>query len=620
MLPRFTLLALCLGLYLVSGPVVFAAPQPALTVYGEAPKYAPGFQHLDYVDPNAPKGGSLRRSSLDAGPFDHLIPYIDKGTGVRTVDGWLYSPLAYRSFDEPYTVYGLVARQMELAQDRSWLRFYLNPAARFDDGTPITAEDVRYTFELLTTQGSIRYRLQFADVAEVLVESPTQVRFVFKTRENRTLPLDLATLPVLPEHWWRSRDFANGGGFEPPLGSGPYRVSRVDAGRTVHFERVKDWWGKDLPINRGLYNFDQLSIEFFSDVSVSQQVLKAGAYDYNREFSATAFTIGYDGAALQDGRLLREHLAPGAAENSQGFVFNLQKPMFQDRRVRQAIAMLWDFEWSNRQMMRSMYLRQHSFFSHTELAASQLPDAQELKILEPLRGKIPDEVFTQVFQAPKTDGSGNIRRQQLQALKLLEEAGWKPKGDQLVNAQGEPLRFTFLNGQKGFERLLLPFKRNLAQIGIGFDIRQVDTAQYTSRVRSRDYDMIVNIYPVSQAPGGELFNYFGGASAADPGSNNFMALNDPAVDALLAGLMQADNRESMLHHARALDRVLQWGYYWIPNYYPPGISTVWWNRFGRPKVAPLYDVGLETWWEISPNSLTRTQMQQHTGDYSHVGL
>ncbi|MGY4817892.1 extracellular solute-binding protein [Pseudomonas chlororaphis subsp. piscium] len=607
-------------LCLLLSPSLLAAVQPSLTVYGEAPKYPAGFQHFDYVNPDAPKGGSLRRSSLESGPFDHLIPYIDKGTGVADIDGWLYAPLAYRSKDEPYTVYGLVAEGLELAADRSWLRFYLNPRARFDDGSPITAEDVRYTFELLMTQGSFKYRQQFADVAEVRVESSTQVRFVFKNTESRTLPLDLASLPVLPEHWWRGRNFADGGGFEAPLGSGPYRVSAVDAGRSVDFERVKDWWGQDLPVVRGRYNFDRLRVEFFADTDVSRQILKAGGYDYNREFSATGYTIGYAGAALEQGRLVREHLAPGSALGAQGFIFNLQKPQFQDRRVRQAIAMLWDFEWSNRQMMRSMYLRQQSFFSHSELAAVALPDAEELKVLEPWRGQVPEEVFSQVFQAPRTDGSGIIRPQQLQALKLLEAAGWTPRGDQLVNAAGEPLQFTFLNGQKGLERLLLPFKRNLAQIGIGFDIRQVDTAQYTNRVRSRDYDMIIAAYPVSLAPGRELFNYFGSVSADDPGSNNYMALRDPAVDGLLNALVQADSRASMLAHARALDRVLQWGYYWIPNYYPPGISSVWWNRFGRPAIAPLYDAGLDTWWEISPQALTLSQMRQRSGEAVHAGL
>ncbi|WP_430445223.1 MAG: extracellular solute-binding protein [Pseudomonas piscis] len=609
-----------LWLWVLLSPAVSAAVQPSLTVYGEAPKYPAGFSHFDYVNPHAPKGGSLRRSSLESGPFDHLVPYIDKGTGVAEVDGWVYAPLAYRSQDEPYTVYGLVAQGLELAPDRRWLRLYLNPAARFADGRPISASDVRFTFELLMTQGSLKYRQQFADVAEVLVESPSQVRFVFKNAESRTLPLDLASLPVLPEHWWRGRNFADGGGFEPPLGSGPYRVAKVDAGRSVTFERVKDWWGERLPVARGRYNFDRLRLEFFSDTDVARQILKAGGYDYNREFSATAYTIGYAGAALDDGRLQREHLAPGAAQGTQGFVFNLQRPLFQDRRVRQAIALLWDFEWSNRQMMRGMYLRQRSFFSHSELAAVGLPSAEELQILEPWRAQVPDEVFSQVFEAPRTDGSGIVRGQQLQALQLLREAGWTPSGDRLVNAAGEPLQFTFLNGQKGFERLLLPFKRNLAQIGIGFDIRQVDSAQYTNRVRSRDYDMIVVGYPVSQAPGRELFNYYGAEGADDPGSNNYMVLKSPVVDALLEGLVRADNRSSMLAHARALDRVLQWGYYWIPNYYPPGISTVWWNRFGRPAVAPLYDAGLDSWWEISPTALTQGQMHKRSAEVVHAGL
>ncbi|MDU8502391.1 extracellular solute-binding protein [Pseudomonas syringae] len=592
----------------------------ALTVYGEAPRYPPDFRHLDYVNPDAPKGGSFRRSSMEDGQFDHLIPYVDKGTGVTQIQGWLYSPLAYRSQDEPYTVYGLVAQSMELAEDHSWIRFYLDPKARFADGKAITAQDVSYTFDLLRTQGSLSYRQMFADVDRVVIESPTQIRFTFKNTENRTLPLDIASLPVLPEHWWRGRNFANGGGFEAPLGSGPYRVSAVDNGRSVTFQRVKDWWGQNLPVSRGLYNFDTLRLEFFGDTDVSRQILRAQGYDFNREFSATSYTVGYNGDALLDGRLQREHLSPGAVQGTQGFVFNLQKPAFQDRRVREALSLLWDFDWSNRQMMQGMYIRQRSFFSRSVLAASRLPDTQELAILEPWRGQVPDEVFDQVYQPPMTDGSGRIRAQQAQALKLMEEAGWKPQGDQLVNAQGVPLQFTFLCNQKGFERLLLPFKRNLAQIGIGFNIRMIDSAQYANRVRARDYDMIVNGYPVSPSPGRELMNYFASQSADDPGSNNYMALKNPAVDGLIEGLVRANDRPTMVRYAHALDRVLQWGFYWIPNYYPPGSSSVWWNRFGRPSIAPLNDVGTDTWWEVSPTPLTTVQMRQLTEERQHAGL
>ncbi|MEE1886633.1 extracellular solute-binding protein [Pseudomonas carassii] len=599
----------CLGLCLGGAGLAQAAASHALTVYGEAPRYAADFRHFDYVEPNAPKGGRFSRASMENGQFDHLIPYIDKGIGVSQIQGWLYSPLAYRSLDEPYTVYGLVAQRMELAPDRRWLRFYLDPRARFADGRPISAEDVRFTFELLMREGSLGYRLQFADVEQVIVESPRQVRFTFKNVDNRSLPLDIASLPVLPEHWWHGRDFANGGGFEAPLGSGPYRISAVDPGRSVTFSRQADWWAKDLPVTRGQFNFDTLKLEFFADTDVARQILRAGGFDFNREFSATQYNVGYQGPALQDGRLQREQLAPQAVQSSQGFVFNLQRPLFADRRVRQAISLLWDFEWSNRQMMHGMYLRQRSFFSRSELAASGLPDARQRALLEPFRQQLPEEVFTQAFEAPTTDGSGNVRPQQLQALALLEAAGWKPRGDRLVNAAGEPLSFTFLNGQKGFERLLLPFKRNLAQIGIGFEIRQVDTAQYANRVRERDYDMIVTGFAVSPAPGAELYNQYGSASASDPGSNNFMALRNPVVDALIDGLVHADNRTDMLSHARALDRVLQWGYYWIPNYYPPGSSSVWWNRFGRPAIAPRNDPGIDTWWETSPTAQARPVTQ-----------
>ena len=599
---------------LCSAFTALAAPSHALTVYGEAPRYNASFQHFDYVHPDAPKGGSLRRSAIEIGQFDHILPFIDKGTGVSEVDGWLYAPLAVRSFDEPYSVYGLIARTLERGPDDAWLRVDIDPRATFADGKPVRAEDVRFTFELLMSKGSLKYRTLFAEVSAVIVEGPRRVRFDLRTPHGRTLALDIATLPVLPEHDWQQRDFANGGGFDKPVGSGPYRISRIDNGRSITFERDTQWWARDLPVSRGRFNFQRIRLEYFGDTEVARQVLKGGGYDYNREYSATAYTLGYKGAALDDGRLQRAHLGPAKPQVAQGFVFNLDRPAFQDRRVRQALGMLWDFEWSNRQMMRNMYIRQQSVFSNTPLAARTLPDAEELKLLEPLRGQVPDEVFSQVFTAPVTDASGIIRPQQLQALALLQAAGWRPQGDQLVNAAGEPLSFTFLNGQAGLERLLLPWKRNLAQIGVTLNIRNVDAAQYVNRVMARDYDMIVTGYPVTLSPGSELYNYFGSAAAHDPGSNNVMVLQDPAVDRLLEGLVRADSQAAMLRHAHALDRVLQWNYYWIPNYYPPGSSTVWWNRFGLPKVQAAYDEGLDTWWEVSPTALTDQQMRALKGN------
>ncbi|QKZ05371.1 extracellular solute-binding protein [Pseudomonas eucalypticola] len=617
--PIKTLLCVCAASLL--SLAAQAEPVTAMTVYGEAPKYPANFQHFDYVNPDAPKGGSLSRSAMEIGQFNYILPYVDQGTGVVQADTWLYSPLAYRSLDEPYTVYGLIAEKIERAPDGLWVRFYLNPKARFQDGTPITAQDVAFTYHLLMTKASLSFRLLYGDVDDVVVEGPRQVRFTFKNNLNRTLPLDLASMRVMPEHYWKDHDFASGGGFEPPLGSGPYRVTRVDPGRSITFTRNPDWWAKDLPVSRGLYNFDTLTVNFYGDTEVARQLLQAQAFDYNREFSASGYAVGYQSPVLDDGRLQQRILAPNLPVGAQGFVFNLQRPIFQDRRVRQALSLLWDFDWANRQIMRSFYTRQDSYFPKSEMAATQLPDAQELAILEPLRGKIPDEVFTQVYHSPRTDGSGNLRDQQLQALKLLAEAGWHPLHNKLVNAQGEQLKFTFLDGQGGFDRLLLPMKRSLAQIGIDMELRRIDAGQYNNLMNARDYDFIVVQFPRSGdpiiSPGRELYNLYASASATQPGSSNFMVLRDPAVDSLIDGLVKADSRDAMVHYARALDRVLQWGYYSIQNYYAPGTPTVYLNRFGMPKVPPTYDVGLDTWWQVSPKPLNNLQMSALANKEEH---
>ncbi|EPN45552.1 extracellular solute-binding protein, partial [Pseudomonas syringae] len=400
-------------------------------------------------------------------------------------------------------------------------------------------------------------------------------------------------------------------GFEPPLGNGPYRVAKVDAGRSVAFERVKDWWGKDLPVSRGLYNFDSLTVNYYGDTEIARQLLQAGTFDYNREFSSSGFVVGYSGPAIDDGRLQKNIFAQKRPVAAQGFVFNLDNPIFKDRRVREALSLLWDFDWINRRVMRNFYVREQSYFPKSDMAATELPTPAELKILEPLRAQVPDEVFTTVYQPPKTDGSGYIRDKQLQALKLLAEAGWHPKDNKLVNAAGEPMVFSFLDGQGGFDRLILPFKRTLAQIGITLDFLRIDSAQYINRLNARDYDMIVVNLPKNGnpiiSPGRELYNLFGSQSATEVGSSNAMVLRNPAVDTLIDGLVSANTRNDMVTYARALDRVLQWGYYMIPNYYSKGTPLVFANRFGMPAVAPIYDVGLETWWQISPTPLTNAQ-------------
>ncbi|MHA7116525.1 extracellular solute-binding protein [Pseudomonas promysalinigenes] len=573
-----------------------AAPQHALTLYDEPPKYPADFKHFDYVNPDAPKGGTFRQASF--GGFDSLNPFINKGVPADNV-GIIYDTLMRQSLDEPFTEYGLVAGKIEKAPDNSWVRFYLRPEARFHDGHPMRAEDVVFTFNTLIKDGAPLYRQYYGDVADVVAEDPLKVLFKFKHNNNRELPLILGQLPVLPKHWYENREFTRGN-LEPPLGSGPYKVAQVKAGRSIRYERVKDYWAKDLPLNRGFYNFDAMTFDVYRDNNVALEALKAGAFDYELEVSAKNWATAYDVPAVREGRLIKEEIPNGNPVGMQGFIFNLRKPVFQDVRVRKALSLLFDFQWTNKQLFNGAYIRTGSYFENSEMAATGLPSPAELKILEPLRGKVPDQVFSQAFANPVTDGSGMIRENQRQAYKLLQEAGWKIVDDKMVDQNGKPVSIEFLLAQTQFERVLLPFKRNLADLGIGFEIRRVDVSQYINRLRSRDFDMIVGGFSQSNSPGNEQREYWSSAAADNPGSRNFIGLRDPAIDQLVEGLINADSRQSLIEHCRALDRVLQWGYYVIPNWHIKTNRVAYWNHIGHPKVSPKYDVGIDTWW-IKPN-------------------
>lgn len=586
-----SLLLACLSL------PAMAAPQHALTLYGEPPKYPADFKHFAYVNPDAPKGGTFRQSSF--GGFDSLNPFINKGVPADDI-GLIYDTLMRQSLDEPFTEYGLVAEKIEKAPDNGWVRFYLRPEARFHDGHPMRADDVVFTFNALMSKGAPLYRGYYADVAEVIAEDPLRVLFKFKHKNNRELPLILGQLPVLPKHWWEGRDFDRGN-LEIPLGSGPYKVAQVKAGRSIRYERVKDYWAKDLPINRGFYNFDVMTYDAYRDNTVALEALKAGQFDYWLETSAKNWATAYDIPAVREGRLIREQLANGNPTGMQGFIFNLRRPVFQDVRVREALSLLLDYEWTNKQLFNGAYTRTGSYFENSEMAASGLPGPDELEILEPLRGKIPEQVFTQAFRNPVSDGSGMIRDQQRKAYKLLQEAGWKIVDDKMVDAQGKPVSLEFLLAQTEFERILLPFKRNLADLGIELNIRRVDVSQYINRLRSRDFDMIVGGYPQSSSPGNEQREFWTSAAADNPGSRNFIGLRDPAIDQLVEQLINADSRQSLIAHTRALDRVLLWGYYVIPNWHIKTWRVAYWNHIGHPEVSPKYDIGINTWW-IKPGA------------------
>lgn len=578
------------GLYCIAE----AKPEPSMTLYGEPPKYSADFKHFDYANPNAPKGGTLRLAGY--GGFNSLNGFISRGDPADYL-GLLYDTLTIRSLDEPNTAYGLVAEKMEKAADASWVRFYLRKEAKFNDGHPITAEDVVFSFNILKDEGSPLYRQYYADVDKVIAEGKNKVLFTFKVKNNRELPMIVGELSVLPKHWWKDKKFT-ATNLIPPLGSGPYQLTKVNAGSSLRFERVKDWWAKDLPVVKGFYNFDTVVVDYYRDMSIALEAFKAGQFDYNLEYSAKSWATGYNSAAVREGKIIRAEITNRNPASVQGFVYNIRRPIFQDRRVREAISLLFDFEWSNRQLFFNSYKRLGSYFENSEMAAHELPSEEELAILESLRGKIPDEVFTTVFTPPQSDGSGIVREQQRKAYQLLLEAGYRLENNKMVNAKGEPLRFEFMLAQTNLERVILPFRANLAEIGIDMEIRRVDNAQFINRTRSRDYDMVSFIWGQSNSPGNEQRSYWHSSSADQQGSRNIIGLKDSAIDTLVEQLINADSRKNLITHTRALDRVLQWGYYVVWNYYTDKWRVAYWNKFGRPAKTPDYDIGLFTWWAL----------------------
>lgn len=573
------------------------APQPsagshALTLYGEPPAYPADFEHFAYVNPDAPKGGTLRLSGF--GSFDSLNGFITRGNSVEQLS-LIYDTLTFHALDEPFTEYGLLAERIERAEDDTWVRFYLRPQARFHDGEPVKASDVVFTFNTLVTQGAPFYKAYYADVKEVVAESEHSVIFRFHHGQNRELPLVLGQLPVLPEHYWAERDFSRTT-LEPPLGSGPYQISKVSAGRNITYERNEDYWAADLPVQRGFYNFARVIVDYYRDTGVALEAFKAGQFDVNQEVSAKNWATGYDSPPLREGNIIKEEIPNLNIQGMQGFVFNTRRSYFADARVRKAISLLFDFEWSNGRLFHNAYTRTDSFFDNSELGATDTPDAAELALLEPWREQLPAAVFGPAYSPPVTDGSGIIRDQMRDAYALLQEAGWKIEDDRLINAEGNQLSFEFLIAQADFERVVLPFKRNLASLGIELTLRRVDTSQYINRLRSRDFDMVVSGFGQSNSPGNEQRDYWHSSSADNPGSRNLMGLRDPVVDALVDGLIQADSRESLVTHTRALDRVLRVGHYLVPNFHTTVYRVAYWDKFAHPKISPRYDLGLFTWW------------------------
>ena len=570
-------------------------------------KYGPAFTSFDYANPKAPKGGRLKQAAV--GTFDSFNPFIVRGNPAAGI-GQVYDTLMTSSADEPFSEYGLLAEKIEVPDDRSWVAFTLRPEARWHDGKPVTPEDVIFSFETLRTKGQPFYRAYYGNVDKAEKTGPRTVKFSFKPGENRELPLILGQLNVLPKHWWESREFDKTS-LELPLGSGPYRIRSFEPGRRVVYERVRDYWGEKLPVNAGRNNFDEIEVDYYRDDTVELEAFKAGEYDFRPENSAKAWATAYDVPALKTGLMKKEAIPNKRPVGMQAWAFNTRRKPFDDPRVREALGWAFDFEWSNQNLFYGQYKRTRSFFDNSELAATGLPSAAELAVLEPFRGKIPEQVFTTEYQPPKTDGSGDARQNLRKAAELLALAGWKvdPKTRKLVNAEGKEMRFTILLVSPLFERIALPFVKNLERLGITADVRTVDSAQYRRLLDEFDYDVIVANWPQSNSPGNEQRSFWGSAAAGQQGSQNYLGIADPTVDALIEAVIAAPDRDALVARTRALDRVLQWGQWVIPQWHIADDRVAYWDKFGRPAVVPDQGVQIDTWW-IDPDKAKSLEARQ----------
>jgi microcin C transport system substrate-binding protein len=585
--------AACIGwLCLISGSPIQAdvIVSNGIAMHGQ-PKYDADFRHFDYVNPDAPKGGELRQASQ--GTFDSFHAYIPRGNAASTGS---VETLMTSSADEPFTEYGLIAETIEYPEDRSWVIFNLRPEARWHDGVPITAEDVVWSFETLTTMGSPAYRFYYGGVEAPELLGERRVKFTFRELGNRELPLIMGQLPILPKHYWEGRDFQKTT-LEPPLGSGPYRITDFEAGRYYVQERVEDYWGKNLPVNVGMDNFDRIRVDFYRDDTAIRLALKSGRVDYRSENQAKAWALDYDVPAVEKGWLKKELIRNQRPTGMQGFVMNTRRPIFGDPKVREALAYAFDFEWTNKNLFFSQYTRTESYFSNSELASRGEPEGEELEILEKYRGRVPDHVFTSPYRAPATDGSGWSRDNLRRAFGLLEEAGWVVRDMKLVNAgSGAQMRFEILLVSPAFERIVLPLTRNLKRLGIDVRVRLVDQTQYINRLRSFDYDMFIFTWGQSESPGNEQRNYWSSAAAANPSSRNFAGIREPVVDELVELVITAPSRESLVARTRALDRVLLSGFYVIPNWHIRSDRVLYWDKFSRPPDPVRSGAMVGRWW------------------------
>jgi len=582
-----TLLSLCL--IAAPGLAENIKESYSFAVLGE-PKYAINFTHFDYVNPAAPKGGDITLSAI--GTFDNFNRYALRGNpGVSTET--LYDTLFTNSDDEPGSYYPLVAEMARYPDNFAWAEIEINPQARFHDGTPIKASDVAFTFNKFMTEGVPQFRLVYKG-AKVRAIAPLTVRIELATPSKERM-LGLFSLPVFPEKFWKNHKLSDPLSA-PPLASGPYKITAWRMGQYITYARVRDYWAANLPVNRGRWNFDSIRYDYYLDDNVAFEAFKAGAFDFRNEVSAKNWATRYTGKNFANHFIVKEEQPNDAAQDARWLAFNIQRPIFEDRRVREAIGLAFDFEWMNKALFYGAYSRANSYFQNTEYAARDYPHADELILLAPMKKDLPPEVFTSIYNPPKSNGNGFDRENLLKAMTLLKEAGWELKDQKLINVKtGKPFTFELLIGATGNTQWVLPFQHNLQRLGITMEIRQVDNSQLTNRMRKRDYDMIPTLYSAMPYPSADV--QIAWASEYVDSTYNSPGVKSPVVDELISQIVaNQGDKQKLLPLGRALDRVLTWNYYMIPMWYMAADRFAWWNKFSKPAIHPLYATGFDTWW------------------------
>lgn len=562
-------------------------------------KYSPDFKQFDYVSENAVKGGKMSLHNL--GSFDKMNPFTLKGIAPFGLDMFVFEPLAEGSLDEPFAEYGLIAKDIEVAEDHMSVTFTVNEDARFSDNTPVTPEDVRFSLETLKSDKVHPfYPSYYQDIKEAKVLDANRVQFLFN-RPNRELHMIAASIPVMSQAFYQKHPFSEGGSnnMVPPVGSGPYIVSHVDQGKTITYKRNPHYWARNHPVRKGMYNFDSITVNYYKDQVVSVEAFKAGEFDFMLVNVAKQWARDMVGKRFDTGELIKKRFPHQNNAGMQGFLMNSRRSIFKDVRVRQAMGLAFDFQWTNKALFYDQYTRTNSFFSNSYLAATGLPSGLELSYLEPFRKTLPAEVFTTPLTAPDSTDKGGLRGNLRKAQKLLQDAGWTIQEGVLRNSEGEKFSFEVLLVSPFFERVMAPYVRNLKKLGMEVDYRSIDPALYTDRLQNFDFDMIVHVYGQSLSPGNEQKNYWHSESADHAGSKNLAGVKDPVVDQLVEKIIYAQTQEELTAACKALDRVLWYGYYLVPNWYLNFHRIVYRNIFLQPKTLPLYYNHFQllmTWW------------------------